>query len=128
MANQANHLSATYLTVMYESRTQSNYNQYCFSVKSPPLAFVVVVSVRYLVARMEGRNGDQMYLLKVENVIAFASRRPLPPDRREPHLHRGSMFTHVCEYALNRSLPMQVPLRRVCEHFYVLGTKVSFTC
>lgn len=80
MVNQANHLSATYLTVMYESRTQSNYNQYCFSVKSPSLAFVVVVSgnvsVIYLVARMEGRNGDQMYLLKVANVIAFVSRRP----------------------------------------------------
>lgn len=82
MVNQANHLSATYLTVMYESRTQSNYNQYCFSVKSPSLALVVVlsgnVSVMYLITRMEGRNGDQMYLSQVANVIAFTSRCPAP--------------------------------------------------
>lgn len=70
-----------------------------------------------------------MYLLQVASVIASGGGAVLlPPDRRKPHLHHGSMFTHFCEYALNRSLPMQVLLHRVCEHSYVLGTKVSFTC
>lgn len=100
MVNQANHLSATYLTVMYESRTQSNYNQYCFSLKSPSLAFVVVVSgnvsVIYLVARMEGRNGDQMYLLKVANVIAFASRRPPSPSGPEGTTPAPWQYVHSC--------------------------------